>query len=317
MLLADHRSVVSYHLGTGKELFRFDLKTAGLSDPGPGVDAKILLPRFTLSADHDRAYVRLGPLGVRPTKGPAKAEASYLVCLDLTQPHVAKPRLLWHVAARTEGKTQTWFEGSPLVHDGRVFAALSKRTAGRVVTSIVCYDTLGRHRWAREVCDCPEREDAALDLRDQQQLLTWTGGQIVYCSHAGAIVAVDAWTGQATWGVRYEPRQTTSQRLAPSARDLAPCVCAEGFVYASPHDSPCIFCIDAHTGHVRWTLEDVDAVHLLGVAQRKLYVGTRNGVQAVDAATGEVAWMQPSEGRLPSLGRGLLAGGWLFWPTRR
>ena len=40
----------------------FDLKTAGLRDPGPGIDRDIRMPRFTLSADHERAYVRLGSL---------------------------------------------------------------------------------------------------------------------------------------------------------------------------------------------------------------------------------------------------------------
>jgi outer membrane protein assembly factor BamB len=329
VLLADHRSVVSYHLATGKELFRFDLRAAGLSDPGPGFDAKVLLRRFTLSADHDRAYVRLGALGVpspkediapaRPgvqrIKNRAKAEASYLVCLDLTQPETKKPRLLWHVTAPAEDKARIWFEGSPLVHDGRVFAALSKRAGGRIVTSIVCYDTLGRQRWAREVCDCPEREDAALAPRDPLHLLTWTGGQIVYCSHAGAIVAVDAWTGQPTWGVRYAPNDSAAMRLAPPARDLAPCVCADGCVYAAPSDTNSVFCIDGQTGQVRWTLDDIDVVHVLGLAQGKLVLATRHGVQAVDGATGEIDWLQPSDGRLPSLGRGLLAGGWLFWPT--
>jgi hypothetical protein len=329
VLFADHRSVVSYHLTTGKELFRFDLRTAGLIDPGPGVDNKILLPRFTLSADHDRAYVRLGATGVGPPKegaAPAKpgvqrlknrvkAEASYLVGLDLTQPEVKKPRLLWHVSAPAVDNARTWFEGSPLVHDGRVFTALARRAGGRVLTSIVCHDTLGRQRWARELCDSPDREDAPSAPRDQQHLLTWTGGQIVYCSHAGAIVAVDAWTGQPTWGVRYQPRNSTEMRLAPPARDLAPCLCADSLIYAAPFDSDCVFCIDAQTGRVRWTLEDIDVVHLLGVVQGRLVLATRNGVQAVDAATGQSDWTQPSEGRLPSLGRGLLAGGGLFWPT--
>src|SRR5207249_4794266 len=100
VLLADHRSVISFHLKTGKELFRFELKGAGLRDPGPGIDADIALPRFTLTADRERAYVRLGRLhhGLdargRPRKGSALDEPSYLVCLDLTQPGQQKNRLL-------------------------------------------------------------------------------------------------------------------------------------------------------------------------------------------------------------------------------
>ena len=149
VLLADHRSVVSYHLKTGKELFRFDLKSAGLKDPGPGIDAKVLLPRFTLSVDDERAYVRLGGVGI----GPTSEDVSYLVCLDLTHPEQKKPRLLWHIKASTEDKAHTFFEGSPLVHEGRVYVAQSKLVERRVATSIVCFDTQRRQRWTRAVCD--------------------------------------------------------------------------------------------------------------------------------------------------------------------
>ena len=55
VLIADHRSVVSYHLKTGKEAFRYGLKTAGLIDPGAGLQRAIRAPRFTLSADRARS----------------------------------------------------------------------------------------------------------------------------------------------------------------------------------------------------------------------------------------------------------------------
>jgi outer membrane protein assembly factor BamB/tetratricopeptide (TPR) repeat protein len=316
ILIADHRSVVSYQLITGKELFRYDLKTAGLIDPGPGIDAKVPLPRFTLSVDQERAYVRLGRLGVMPGNGADANDASYLVCLDLTSNNATKQRELWHVRANGDDKSPAFFEGSPLVHDGRVYIALSKVVGRRVVTSIVCYDVQGRRRWVRAVCDCPEFEENNDGPRFRQHLLTWAGGQIVYCSHAGAIVAVDARTGQPSWGVRYPSRGPMTPEHEPSPRDLTPCLYADGRVYSAPLDTDRLFCLDAVTGRSCWEQEGVEIVHLLGVAQGRLYATTRNGLAAINAATGQTEWTQPSEGRLPSLGRGLLAGGWLIWPTQ-
>ena len=128
--------------------------------------------------------------------------------------------------------------------------------------------------------------------------------------------AVDAWTGQPTWGVRYPSRGPLLSDSQPSPRDLAPCVYADGCVFAAPLDTDRLFCIDAVSGEVRWELEGIEITHLLGVARERVYVATRKGVQAIGVNTGRAAWAaQPSEGRLPSLGRGLLAGSWLYWPT--
>lgn len=312
VLIADHRSVVSYHLTTGKELFRYESKAPGLADVVPGIDAKIALPRFTLSADHERAYVTLGKLGM----GPNQEAASWLVCLDLKQPDAAKKRELWRVRANAEDKSPAFFEGSPLVHDGRVYIALSKIAGRRVMTSIVCYDVHGRQRWTREVCDCPEFEEHPNGPRYRQHLLTLAGGQLVYCSNAGAIVAVDAWTGQPAWGVRYPSRGPLTQEHEPSPRDLAPALYADGLVFAAPVDCDRVFCLDAVTGRLRWELDGVEIVHLLGAGHGKLVAATRHGVMSVHSATGQIDWTQPTEGRLPSLGRGLIAGGWLIWPTQ-
>jgi outer membrane protein assembly factor BamB len=315
VLIADHRSVVSHHLTTGKPLFRFDLKSAKLVDPGP-IHDEDRLPRFTLSADRSRAYVRLGRLGIGPKITGDKGQPSYLVCLDLSQPSVDKNRLLWHIKTNVDDHETAFFEGSPLVHDGRVYIALSKFANGLVTTSIVCYDVLGRQRWSREVCACPEFEEKANGPRYRQHLLTLAAGQLIYCSHSGAIVAVDARTGQPTWGVRYESRGPLRSDFEPSPRDLAPCLYADGCVYVAPLDSDRCFCIDATNGQVRWDCDGTEIVHLLGATHGRLFVATRNGVQAMRSDNGQVAWAQPSDGRLPSLGRGVIAGGWLFWPTQ-
>jgi outer membrane protein assembly factor BamB len=319
VLIADARSVRSYDLRTGQPLFQYDLQAAGLvADGGAGVDPRALRPRFTLTVAGDRAYVRLGRQALAP---PAKdrdrdAAPSFLVCLSLVDPGAAKrPREVWHVKAQAEDGRPAFFEGSPLVRDGRAYIAQSRVVGKRVVTALACYDALGRLRWQRDVCDCPEFEDSAKP-RFRQHLLTSAGSQLVYCSHAGAIVAADPWTGQPLWAVRYPSRGPTTRDHEPSPRDLAPCVYHAGRVYAAPLDSDRVFCLDAATGRVRWERDGLEVVHLLGVAEGRLLLTTRPGMQAIRADTGAIDWVQPSDGRLPPLGRGLVAGGWVFWPTR-
>jgi outer membrane protein assembly factor BamB len=309
VLLADAHSVTSYHLATGRRLFRYDLKGAGL----PGRDDRSgPMPRFTLSADRGRVYARLGRQWLAPAKDGDAHEPSFIVCLDLAEPdNAVRPRELWHVKAQGD----QFFEGTPLVRHGRAYVALSRLVGKRVVTAIQCYDALGRLRWSCDVCDCPEFEENAAP-RYRQHLLTWAGGQLVYCTHAGAVVAVDPWTGQSLWAVRYASRGPLTADGNPSPRDLAPCVAGDGRIFVAPLDSDRLYCLESSTGQVLWERDGCEAVHVLGATRGRVFLTTRQGLQAVSTTTGQSVWQQPSEGRLAGLGRPLLAGGWLFWPTQ-
>jgi hypothetical protein len=311
VLLADANSVTSYHLLTGKRLFRYDLKSAGLPEGNSG-DRRIPLPRFTLTADEGRAYARLGQQWLFPRGDNDASEPSYLICIDISGTgDGARPRELWHVKSRAN----EFFEGAPLVCHGRAYIALSRLTGRRVVTAIQCYDSRGRLSWSRDVCEAPEFEDHTTP-RCRHHLLTWGGGQIVYCTHTGAVVAVDPWSGQTLWAVRYVSRSPLAARAEPSPRDIAPCVYDDGRVFAAPLDSDRLYCLEACTGRVLWEREGLDIVHIVGVTRGRVLLTTRYGMHAVASATGLTVWQQPSVGRLPCLGRGLLAGHWLLWPTQ-
>lgn len=318
VLLADARAVVGYELKTGKRLFRYELpapKAPAVEVDGHSPDVRRpRRPRFTMTVESGRAYARLGAPAFGPLPPRTRAEPSYLVCLDLTDQGGAPGRELWRVEAQTEDGQPAYFEGAPLVRNGRVWIAVSRLSGRRTQTALACYDTRGKRRWLRDVCEAPEFEEN-LSPRYRQNLLTWAGSRLVYCTHAGAVVAVDPWTGQPAWAMRYPSRGPLTTGAEPSPRDLTPCVYAEGRVLAAPLDRNVLYGLDATTGRVVWEQEAVEVVHLLGAARGRAYVATRDGVQALSLATGRVIWRQPAGGRLPSLGRGLLAGDWLLWPT--
>jgi outer membrane protein assembly factor BamB len=313
VLLTDGRSVFGYNLLNGRLLFRHDLQSAGKAalDPSSS-DGTPPAPRFTLSVAGERVYARLGELAIGPVKTPGQ---SFLVCLEMPagKDH-AKPgqlREVWSVASSDE----SLFEGAPLIHDGLAYSASSRVENRRTKTSLHCYDAAtGKQRWHQEICDTPEFEGAAT-TRYQHHLLTLAGDNIVYCSHSGAIVAVGRGNGKQAWAVRY-PGQKLEAGEKQSVRDLCPCVFHWDRLFAAPADSDRIFCLDSSSGQILWD-ESIKGLSLVGVARGRLILTEPRGLRALRARTGADAWQQPKgQNPLLNLGRGLLAGDQILWPTR-
>jgi outer membrane protein assembly factor BamB len=313
VFVADWHSVSGFDLLTGRRTLFYDL----LDDPHIG-NLRLSSRRppnaeasFTLTADEDRLYARLGASIIGPKSDTA---ASFLVCLN------------WHGDARerwiagapaTAGKPAV-FEGTPVVYQGRVCCAVTRLAGIQIQTSVVCYDAAtGVVRWQQEACASVEQSER----RPHQQLLTLACSTLVYCSHTGAIMALDALTGRHLWGRRYPSRGPRTADRALSPRGLAPCVYAGGRLYVAPLDYDRILCVDVETGGQLWESTPLEAIHLLGMAGGRLIltaVSPQRCIRALDAATGTPlrSWLQPADGsNLATYGRGLLADDRVFWPA--
>jgi outer membrane protein assembly factor BamB/tetratricopeptide (TPR) repeat protein len=318
VLWADARFVNAHDLLTGRRVFRYDLLTDGALNRDVLGNADLKVParhglRYTLSVAGDRVYARLGSQGLSDALDRSQ---SFLVCLDL-RPE-AKRRELWRVAARVLDRDLLAFEGAPLVHSGKVYAVLSRLDSSQTRNWIACYEAeSGKLLWRQEICATRAAKGKAAKPRYRHHLLTLAGTNVVYCTHAGAVVALDAATGQRAWAVRYLSRGPRTADEEPSPRDLAPPLAAGGRVFAAPLDSDRLLCLDANTGRTLWERDRLEVVHLLGVDKGRLVFTTPEGIRAVPVATGadRGGWAQPTEGKLPAFGRGFLAGGWVFWPT--
>jgi outer membrane protein assembly factor BamB len=326
-LVASSRWVRGFDLKTGRLAVQFDLedihKNVGTLDPhlkSAGTDAI----RFTLTACGDRLFARMGtPFLGTPKDGKADG-ASWLVCLrlpeSLPQPPTGKPLTgchVWSVAAPSN-EDETWcFEGTPLVHGGSVYIAQSRVVGQKTRTVLCCFDAgTGAPRWQQELCEMREL-DEKMPARCRHHLLTLAGERIIYCSHAGAVVAVDARSGKIAWAVRYPGRGPRTKEGQPSPRELCPAVASNDCILAAPADVARLYCFDAFTGRNLWEREALEVVHLLGVSHGRLVFTTPRGIRAVQVATGEDTggWQQPGAGALRGHGRGLLGGGWVLWPT--
>jgi outer membrane protein assembly factor BamB len=334
VLWSDARYVNAHELLTGRRVFRFDLcgneaanNLATLEDVNLKLPARTNL-RYSLTVAGDRLFARLGAQAISPTRRNHRNRAeegdprnSWLVCLSLDAR--ARQRLRWSVKARkTDRDPPLFFEGAPLVHGQRVYVAVCQAEPVQTRTWIHCYEAdSGRLIWRQEVCETKTpNEMGGDDMRLRHHLLTLAGTHLVYGSHGGAIVALDARTGQRAWAVRYASRGPLTAEGERSPRDLAPCVYAAGRVFAAPLDSHRLLCLDAESGRSLWERDGIEAVHLLGVAEGRLVFTTPTGIRAVSASNGTEAdrqgWLQPEDGsKLPPCGRGFLAGGWVYWPT--
>jgi outer membrane protein assembly factor BamB len=321
LLFADPDQVTAVNLQTG--LVRDWHSTGRAGKAGTSPDS--LRPRCTLTVAGDQVFVRMGEEIVsenRPLDPARKPRDSWVTCLEL-RPDSPERRTRWTIAANPQ--EHGTFEGSPLVHDGLLYVAATRPTADRATTAIHCYPanslTTPAPRWITDVCE--SRDPAA--PRALHYLLTLAGPYLVYCSHSGAVVALDPYTGQRIWAVRY-PGQKRENRTAlpgsehtPPLHDIAPCIAAGGRVYGAPLDDERILCLDAASGRLLWQRERIQTVHLLGVGRERLIFTTPEGIRAVMADTGadEGGWMAPDHGRLAPAGRGLLLGDLVLWPTVR
>ncbi|MCU0705037.1 MAG: PQQ-binding-like beta-propeller repeat protein, partial [Fimbriiglobus sp.] len=178
--------------------------------------------------------------------------------------------------------------------------------------------------WVTDVLDADPRPA----IRHRHELLTLAGGNVVYCSHAGLTVAVNAATGKLAWAFRNPPADRPP--VVPF-RDLCPAVYADGRVFVAPADGDGVFALDADTGRKLWaTVAPVYPEQLLGVARGRLVVTThatrisaavvaQGGVRGYDAATGvdkpPLGWQNHDDPILNGYGRGVAADNLVFWPT--
>ena len=301
--LADSRAVRPAQAAQAARLMQGMMSTA-TADPG--------LWSSTLTVQGGRLFASMrSPVG-----------GGYLVCLDLE----AEGRLLW----RIEPENNDWaFEGAPVCDGENVYVAM--RMIGiRPQAYVACFDAqTGRGRWRRYICGA-DPTTFAMQTQATHQLLTLKGERIYYNTNIGAVAALSTADGQLEWVSLYPQSKSPGTRpivgitVKPQPSDPNPCLYHHGVLYVAPSDSSRVLAIDAVTGQILWQsspqIENV--TQLLGVADGQL-IASGNRLYWIETGTGnapgtggklKALWPRSESG--PGFGRGLLAGPYVYWPTR-
>ena len=295
------------------EIFRdqFDASVHALYHPSSSLG----VPRFTMTASGDRLYARMGTgVTARPGQPGSTGPTGYLVALDLA----AQGRLVWKIAP--DGPDWA-FEGSPVSDGSNLYVAM-RRSDVRPQIHVACFDAeTGRRRWRCFVAAADTLARGTF-FEITHNLLTLHRDTLYLNTNMGAIGAISAPDGRLKWVALYPRYRKGSLLDQPPhyARDLNPCLYDRGTLLVAPSDSGRIFAVDAAGGQILWRtgLEVEDVVHLLGVSGDKLVASGRRlywiSLSREDAGTVKHVWPDGSD-KL-GYGRGLLAGDFVYWPTR-
>ncbi len=273
------------------------------------------VPRFTMTVQSERLYARMGTsVTDRPPNAAPTGGAGYLVCLDLA----AQGRLVW----KTVPDDPSWaFEGSPIVAGGYLYVAM-RRSDVRPQLHVACYSAqTGRRLWRSFVC-AAETPARRMYFEVTHTLLTLDRDTVYVTANLGCVAAVSAGDGRVKWVSLYhrDGKGDLSHPPTERSRDLNPCLFDRGRLLVAPADNPRILALDAASGQMLWQTgtEVADVVHLLGVSGDNL-IGAGHRlywISLADDDAGKVKHVWPSGHDKLGYGRGVMAGDFLYWPTR-
>ncbi|MGP0062353.1 MAG: PQQ-binding-like beta-propeller repeat protein [Isosphaeraceae bacterium] len=301
------------------------------------------IPRYTLTAQGNRIYARMGsvsatfPIGGRFGRNSQIGEygSSSIVALDWN----AEGRILWEVKSsnlelpnRLGSSRSINFEGTPIADAQNVYVAVTDRR-DEIRIYVACFDAeTGTRRWIKDLGTARPEPDQGMGFNMpmnfsassasdyHHRLLTLDGSMLYYLTNLGSLVAIEAETGATRWLAAY-PHQEASQSGRGGERDLNPAVIHGDKVIVAPSDANAIYAFDTATGKLIWKTEpisdDVKLSHILGVAKGRLVV-TGDRVLLFDVQTGKLVstWPDSANKSMEGFGRGLLAGDLIYWPTR-
>jgi outer membrane protein assembly factor BamB len=317
-IVVDGRAFVA----DGARVWTIDLMTgqsATVSWVKDGVDTVVpsrIGVRHTLTAADGIVYARMGTPAMKAPAG------SFIAAFGKKQAGDEWEQL-WRLSPPTLEGTITHFEGTPVVRSGHLYAAVWRQVGAEASASVACYRiddprTAPELAWQRSAGRAAAEPNG--ETRYRHDLLSLAGPNVVYLTHGGTVIALDAATGRPAWEYRYPRDERPTQ---PRYRDLCPPLVDGGRIYVAPADTDRLMCLDAYTGRLIWERETIEVVHLLGVAKGRLIAtigGQVKGIRGFNLRTGADSgangWTIHDDGGASTFGRGLVSDEAVVWPTR-
>ncbi|TWT87275.1 outer membrane biogenesis protein BamB [Pseudobythopirellula maris] len=209
------------------------------------------------------------------------------------------------------------FVGSPACDAQRVYAVLAEDELRPRLSVLCALRATGRVLWRTPIGGGqPIASQSAADT--VRPGLTLAGDSLYVATNLGAVVAIDRTSGRVRWLSLYDRLPAGDAQTSSEASSRAACVVDADRLFVLPSDSPSLLAFDAPSGARLWSApQDDPEGELLGV-DRGVLVTSGRRVRGHDALTGarRYAWPESDHAGLRGMGRGCLAGGEVFWPTR-
>jgi outer membrane protein assembly factor BamB len=273
------------------------------------------VPRLTLDVADGNAFARVGPLATTHVRTDNSSYGDRIIGLDLGREGL--------LTFQTPREASGWsFDGAPVCDGRRVFVAM-RQSDVTPRAYVACFDAAtGAQQWRTAIgaADTPAGGEGD---EITHNLLTLVEDRIYFNTNLGLVTALDAESGDICWISRYE---RFAGKTAPASvaaplhfdRDPSPCVFHDGLLIVAPSDAAPFFALDAVTGKLVWEQDGLrDVLHVLGVSGRNLIVSGKR-IAAVDVLSGRInwAWPESEQAGIRGMGRGVIAGNEIFWPTR-
>jgi len=273
------------------------------------------VPRFTMSSHGRYVFARIGsPVTSGPRDDLPIEGRDQLIAMDQRQ----QGKLLW---GPIDPEGDFAFEGAPLSDGDRLYVAM-RRSLAQPQAYVAAFDLkTGQPRWRTWLSAA---ESPALGRNEEvtHNLLTLHDG-VLYCNtNLGAVAAVDAADGKILWLTAYRRANFDPEKSGEPAtnfqRDRNPCVYWRGLLLVAPSDCHDLLCLEAATGQLLWSLPARDIIHVLGVNDDGKLLAGGNRLWWIEAQTGNILARFPEsqKARPRGYGRGVLAGGVVYWPTQ-
>lgn len=316
-----------------------------VSDAHEGLTRHLGVARYTLTVQGHNLFARIGSPVTSPSERRLERQTlkdqGWIMGLDLrTQ---GKPLDGFPL----QPESTTWsFEGTPVADASHLYVAMRRIEQGRCQMHIACFDlpttplgvpagadenyrNTGRLKWRTKLCS--GTTPGAGDIDEISHVLLSLDSGMLYCNtNLGAVAAVSADDGRPAWILKYprapfrsgDPDKCESHFF----RDLNPCLVAGDLIIIAPSDCDRIFAL-RRSGSLAWATAPgvaADVQHLLGCRGNSL-ICSGDYLYWLDLRTGQIQVQFPAaatEGPMlaaPSprgLGRGLIAGEHVYWPTR-
>ena len=313
--------IVSLDLRSGQRLWSTGQMVEPVKSEVTGTEqATVGVPRFTLSAEKDIVFAKVGSPITGFGEHVITQDRGVLVGLD----RQADGKLLFAIRPEKPLWDERWaFDGVPLVQRDRLYVALRHVEAGGVQLYVACFDLRGRFLWRSGMVASAEAMTQANRSEITNNLLTLRDDRVYLNTNLGAVACIDAVAGNTLWIARYPRIEVASDQYGRVTkhflRDLNPVLIEGNQAIVAPADSNVIFALDCHSGEVLWTTDAgvaEDAVHLLGVSHNRL-IASGDQLYWIDLKSGNVFASFPDDGdrELRGYGRGLIVNDEILWPT--